>query len=238
MIAQLIEVLDAAVSLPVVHHWGLAERMDNGPHVHVDADQYTPIATDQYHTWSYWRLTNGPVTNVAQEFDACGGGVRHELALRLVVMLDNDCDAVQVMADASRAAQDAAKGIRAVTGAAIVRIGRRVVYTDGVQQQEGIASMPLHRRLVALDMALEMLGVRDCLSGCDPVDVACAIIERTSTDKIRDCLGDRVYDLCDCSPSSPGDCPVDLDIYVEGNLVAQLSGLDPCVDNEIFINWT
>lgn len=281
MIAQLIEVLDAAAGLPVVHQWGLAERLDNGPHVHVDADQYTPIATDQYATWSYWRLTHGPITEAALELDSCGGGIRHELSLRLVVMLDNDCNAVQVIADASRALQGAAKGIRAVTGAAIVRVGRRVIVTEAVQGTERIAHLPLHRKLVAIDMGLEVLGIRDCLSGCDPVDVTCAIIGKASTAKVRECLGDRIHDLCDFSPPSPGDCPdvmvnstaiggysvtvmqdgsmvgavdpltgvvtvpsctdpctVDLDIYIEGSLVSQLSGLDPCAAETINIVWT
>lgn len=246
MIHAIAQVLDAQAALPVVHGWGLADATPDGPAVHQGGGQYTPVAVDGYATWSYWRLTSGPSTTLSDIGGGCGDGIRHDLTMRLVVMLDNDCDAMQVMLDAARALPMSSKALRTTTGAAIATVDRRHIITDGIQGSERIGAVPLHRRLIAMDVQLVLLGLRDCLSGCPPVDVTCAIIAAASDAKVVSCLGDRLDGLCGSAGScascascgSAADCPVDLDIYIDGLLAAQETGLDPCTVETINIIWT
>src|SRR5690606_10921156 len=43
-----------------------------------------------------------------------------------------------------------------------------------------------------------------CLTTCEPVDVSCRIVGAASLAKLRECLGDRINDLCESSgPCDP-----------------------------------
>lgn len=199
MIERIIDILNAATGLPVVKAYGVARLMP-GPHVRTQAGEYTPIAVDDNAPWSYWRVLSHNVAD-ANTFAACTGE-RHTLVLRLVALLNDDCDVTDAMRDAVQGVGSASGAMATALGALIVQVPRAALSLDGVT--EGIGTVPLQRRLVAADITMEITADAGCLAGCDPGDVLCALIGAASNDAVKACLGaGRINEMCE----GGGPCP-------------------------------
>jgi len=55
--------------------------------------------------------------------------------------------------------------------------------------------------MVAIDLTVKITGKQGCLDVCgDPVDIVCKVIETASNDKVVECLGSRLSEICDTTP--------------------------------------
>lgn len=199
MIESVIDILNSATGLPVVKAYGVARLMP-GPHIRAQGGEYTPIAVDDNAPWSYWRVVSHNVAN-ADTFAACTGE-RHTLVLRLVALLNDDCDVTDAMRRASQGVGAASMSIAAAIGALVVQVPRATLLLDGVK--EGIPSVPMQRRLVAADITMEITADAGCLAGCEPDDVLCVLIGAASNDAVKACLGEgRLNEICE----GGGPCP-------------------------------
>jgi hypothetical protein len=77
-----------------------------------------------------------------------------------------------------------------------------------------------------MDVLITVRGKASCMIVCDPVDVTCAIIQDATIAKIRECLGDRLSEVCE----GGGPCaPLNYSLRdTDGNIL--LSGIEqnPC----------
>jgi hypothetical protein len=77
-----------------------------------------------------------------------------------------------------------------------------------------------------MDVLITVRGKASCMIVCDPVDVTCAIIQDATIAKIRECLGDRISEVCE----GGGPCaPLNYSLRdTDGNIL--LSGIEqnPC----------
>lgn len=199
MIERITDILNAATGLPVVQAYGVARLMP-GPHVRSQTGEYTPIAVDDNAPWSYWRELSHTVAS-ADTLAACKGE-RHTLMLRLVALLNDDCDVADAMRGAIQGIGGVSRSIGVALGALLVQVPRATLIMEGVG--EGITDIPLHRRLVAADITVDIYADAGCLAWCESSDVLCALIGAATNDAVKECLGnDRLSELC----GGGGPCP-------------------------------
>jgi len=199
MIERITDILNAATGLPVVQAYGVARLMP-GPHVRSQTGEYTPIAVDDNAPWSYWRELSHTVAS-ADTLAACKGE-RHTLMLRLVALLNDDCDVADAMRGAIQGIGGVSRSIGVALGALLVQVPRATLIMEGVG--EGITAIPLHRRLVAADITVDIYADAGCLAWCESSDVLCALIGAATNDAVKECLGDdRLGEIC----GGGGPCP-------------------------------
>jgi hypothetical protein len=236
MITKLLQITDAAVgaALPVTTRYILASLKAGQPVVHTGGGNHTPIANDLSGHWSYQRI-RGEVSVITTSLagDPCEG-LQATVPLRIVALLDRDTcieEAVElaaVLRASTRQAQTAI-GAFAVT---FDRIGWSFDQNAG-QEFAPLPQIPTNRTLLVMDATVVVRGKASCMVDCDPVDVTCAIIAASTLDKIRECLGPRLSELCEV-PVVP--CPLTWTVSdQEGNVLAEGVVTDPCATPELDI---
>jgi len=148
--------------------------------------------------------------------------------LRIVALLDRDgcTDYAIALAAALRAS---AKEAQVVTEASSVAFDRIAWSFDANAGQEfsPLPAIPTGRTLLVMDVTVIVRGKASCLADCAPVDVTCAVIAAATLDKIRECLGDRLAELCDI-PVGPCD-PLAWELRnSEGDLLDSGTVDEPC----------
>jgi len=227
MIAKLLQVTDAAIgaALPVTTRHLFATLQGGQPVVHTGGGNFTPVANDLTGRWVYQRL-RGEVAAVRTTLagDPCDA-LQVTVPLRVVALLDRDT----CIDDGTRVAT-AIKGItrdaETATDAFSVQVERVTWSFDALAAQEftPLPAIPTHRTLLVVDAIIVVRGRTACLSDCAPVDVTCAIIAAATLEKIRECLGDRIAELCD-TPVEPCD-----PFVIEWQGTPILTFTDPCGD--------
>ena len=229
MIAELLTITDAAYgsALPVTTRHVFAQILNGVPVVHAGGGQFTPIANDLNGSWSYQRI-RGNVDVQATDLagDPCQG-VRVTIPLRIVALMSRDTcleSAEVAMASLRNSAKDAA----IATGAFDVRFDRVswALAENASPEFSPAPQIPTSKALLIIDLSIAVIATQSCITGCDPTDVTCAIIGAASLDKIAECLGDRLSELC----GGGGPCdPLNYSLRdTDGNIL--LSGIedDPC----------
>lgn len=229
MISELLQITDAAVgaSLPVTTRHVYATLAGGQPVVHVGNGNHTPVANDMTGYWSYQRIRGEASAAHAQVAGDPCLAVRLTVPLRIVALLDKDTcidQALRLVTALKGSSQEA----QVATKAFAVEFERINWSFDQLAGQEfnPLPQIPVHRTLLVVDCTVRVTGSAACLSDCTPVDVTCALIQAATLDKIRECLGDRINELCE----GGGPCdPLNYSLAdTDGNIL--LSGIeeDPC----------
>jgi hypothetical protein len=206
MITKLLQVTDAVIgtALPVTTRHILASLKAGQPVVHTGGGNYTPIANDLTGYWSYQRI-RGEVSVVSTRLagDPCEA-LQATVPLRIVALLDRDTcieEAIELAALLRSSTRTAQTGI----GAFSVAFERLTWSFDQLAGQEfaPLPQIPTNRTLLVMDASIAVRAKASCMVDCEPVDVTCAIIAGATLDKIRECLGDRLEELCDVPPCDP-----------------------------------
>jgi len=230
MITKLLQITDAAIgtALPVTTRHIYASLQGGQPVVHTGGGNFTPIANDLSGHWSYQRL-RGEVGAVRTTLagDPCEA-LQMTVPLRIVALLDRD-GCIDVAAQVVAALRGSKAQIVAATQAASVAFDRIAwTFDAGVGQEFTPApAIPTQRTLLVVDATIIVRGKTSCMVDCTPVDVTCAIIAAATLDKIRECLGDRLAELCDI-PVGPCD-PLAWELRnSEGDLLDSGTVDEPC----------
>lgn len=206
MIAELLTITDAAygAALPVTTRHVFAQLLNGVPVVHAGGGQFTPVANDLNGSWSYQRIRgNVEVSQTSIPGSPCQG-VRVLVPLRIVALLPRDT--------CMESAESAMAALRNTYASAAVAIGANEVRFDRVSwalaesavgEFSPAPQIPTSKALLIIDLSIAVIATQECITGCDPVDVTCSIIAAASVAKIRECLGDRLNDVCD----GGGPCP-------------------------------
>ena len=208
---DIISILDIAASerLPVAVRNGLCEikRLDNvtAPAYYLGGG-WNVVAIDADN--SYWRLRARIRERLNTGTVVCGEVLDTEIPLRLVSLVQRSvCENVQ---DHARAAATAMRGVEKQLCTALSAM-QVVVSTEGIDvdtrsvyAQEyggGIGEPGDSLAMVAIDLTVKITGKQGCLDVCgDPVDIVCKVIETASNDKVVECLGSRLSEICDTTP--------------------------------------
>ena len=208
---DIISILDIAASerLPVAVRNGLCEikRLDNvtAPAYYLGGG-WNVVAIDADN--SYWRLRARIRERLNTGTVVCGEVLDTEIPLRLVSLVQRSvCENVQ---DHARAAATAMRGVEKQLCTALSAM-QVVVSTEGIDvdtrsvyAQEyggGMGEPGDSLAMVAIDLTVKITGKQGCLDVCgDPVDIVCKVIETASNDKVVECLGSRLSEICDTTP--------------------------------------
>ena len=208
---DIISILDLAASerLPVAVRNGLCEikRLDNvtAPAYYLGGG-WNVVAIDADN--SYWRLRARIRERLNTGTVVCGEVLDTEIPLRLVSLVQRSvCENVQ---DHARAAATAMRGVEKQLCTALSAM-QVVVSTEGIDvdtrsvyAQEyggGIGEPGDSLAMVAIDLTVKITGKQGCLDVCgEPVDIVCKVIETASNDKVVECLGSRLSEICDTTP--------------------------------------
>ena len=210
MIEALIDILKGAITLPVQTKHGMAQIIDGSPHVHVGMGQWKPIAVDTDGAWSYFRMIGSGQVVSADIGQACAG-VSISMTLRFVALLErSECEEIPAaLVGMAGSIRGTSKTARNTIGAVKVDYTSIRFGVDEVTRQEFTKDpkIPLHKVLVNMDIVVVVEGSAECL------------------------------ELCEYVPTASGDCPeicaFDVVITLNGVEVANVTGLDPCVNNTI-----
>jgi hypothetical protein len=259
MIDAIATILNEAISLGVQTPIGWAQLINGKPYEYKGAGQWAPIAEDTAGAWSYMRL-NGQVNVTGAQVDgiACGA-IAAQIPIRYAAMLPReDCDSlVGVLIGTVAAIRATDKRIRTEIGAikadfTSVRFGIDEAFA---QEFGGKAKKPLDKVFVTLDILLTVSGTEACLrTECGPIVIApCGDTTPTTVNGVQSNTptivvrqgGEPVGTLDpitgivtipECPPS--GDCPMTVNITVDGVSQDPVENVDPCVDNTFNINIT
>ena len=208
---DIISILDIAASdrLPVAVRNGLCEikRLnDVTAPAYYSGGSWTVVAIDADN--SYWRLRGRIRERLNTGTVVCGEVLDTEIPLRLVSLVQRSvCENVQ---DHARAAATAMRGVEKQLCTALSAM-QVVVSTEGIDvdtrsvyAQEyggGMGEPGDSLAMVAIDLTVKITGKQGCLDVCgDPVDIVCKVIETASNDKVVECLGSRLSEICDTTP--------------------------------------
>ena len=206
MITQILTVLDAAAeAMPVGARYRWASLVAGRPHVHVGNGDFVPVAEDAAGSWSYWRAMGPAQVSQADIGEACIG-YRVTMPLRFVAWVDRE-ECTPAIMDAVNAMRASRRDVVAAIGAADVQFDRIAWQVDGVGGQEFRPEpvWPTHKMLVNIDITLVVEADERCVQGCgDAVSVLCRLMGAATLEQIRECLGDRINELCDldCQPAT------------------------------------
>lgn len=222
MTDTLITALDAIASqhLPTHTRHLLAELKGGLPAVHLANGDWQPIANDMAGTWSYWRHIGNPQES-ANPIPGSQSAIRWSFSLRLVSLCEIEgTDAQKAIAAALSAAQDIRSNARTIARALDayrVEVARMEVRVDDeaiAAAELNAAAIPSNRRLVAMDIGVNVTGEAGCLDPCCPPaaitkGTPCEIIASAQVATILGCLTDEqeaaiIAELCD-GPGGP--CP-------------------------------
>lgn len=178
MISTLINIMDAAVTLPIATRNGLCELRPNPsggtyPVMHKGKGNFVPVADDTKGSWSYWRILNDGLQRDVADVKAACEGVRYTMRLRLVMMIDREgpCeDVTTAMMTAANGVRGVSKQLRTAVGAINVGFPTVGMMVGGVDTQEfGSAgkAIPTNRSLIAMDFTMNILGTEGCLVNCN-----------------------------------------------------------------------
>lgn len=259
MIDAIAKIIHRAIALNIQAPGGWAQLIGGKPYAYKGAGQWVPIAEDSSGAWSYVRL-NGQVTVTSVELMGVPcGGVSVQVPIRYAAMLQReDCDSLtSVLVGTVSAVRATQKAIGTELGASGADFGSvRFGIDEAFAQEFGTkAKKPLDKVFVTLDILLTVSGTEACLrTECGPIVIApCGDTTPTTVNGVQSNTptivvrqgGEPVGTLDpitgivtipECPPS--GDCPMTVNITVDGVSQDPVENVDPCVDNTFNINIT
>lgn len=259
MIDAIAKILSEAIALNVQAPGGWAQLINEKPYSYKGEGQWAPIAEDADGAWSYMRLNGQVIVSSVEMLGVPCGGVSAQIPVRYAAMLNREeCDSlVGVLVGTVSAVRATHRRIATEVGAHKVDFTSvRFGIDEAFSQEFGTkAKKPLDKVFVTMDILLSISGTEGCLrTDCGPIIITpCGdttpttvngvqsdtptIIVRRGSEPVGTLDPETgIVTIPECPPS--GECPMTVNITVDGVAQGPVEDVDPCVENTFNINIT